>query len=259
MKNTLIADPNTNGLSLDDILNEMKQLIDGSFARRDVHEAIMKAHPGSNFTSMPGHKSRSPIGKYASLRFLTPEEMRESALILLCCATHVEGDMIRSMFKKHHNIDMTDCDVRQHSVAFTPNFDRIIAIGEASDRGAFPMYGMTKCLVEKLPGLKMAVKTGSCAAAMDMGTIVVSARDQDGLVCRDPCAEDDWKVAPGFPSEALIQASHQCQKEGLVTRRSPVETGVKYITKPSALPYEWEFGAFLSALRRTKSVRCQWC
>ena len=46
------------------------------------------------------------------------------------------------------------------------------------------MYGMTKCIVEKLPGLRMTFKTGTCAAAMDMGTIVVSARDQDGLVWR---------------------------------------------------------------------------
>ena len=255
MKNTLIAEPNTNGLSLDDILQEMKQFIDERLVRSDVHEAIMQAHPGSNFISAPGHKLRSPIGRYASLRFLTPEEMMESATILLCCATRFEGDMIRSMFKKHHNIDMTDCDVRQHTMAFTPNFNRIVAIGEASDRGHDPMYGMTKSLVNKLPGLNMAFKTGSCAAAMDMGTIVVSARGQDGLVCRDPCAEEDWKVAPGFPSEAMIQASHQCQKEGLVTRRSPVQTGAKYITEPAAFPYEWEFGAFLSALSRSGFIR----
>ena len=88
----------------------------------------------------------------------------------------------------------------------------------------------------------MAFKTGSCAAAMDMGTIVVSTNDQDGLVCRDPCAEEDWKVAPRFPSETLIQASHRCGQEGLVARRSPFETGAKFITEPSALPYEWEFG-----------------
>ena len=108
-------------------------------------------------------------------------------MILLYCVTSFEGDMIRSMFKIHHNIDMTDGDVRQLTVAFTSNFNRILAIREASDRGAFPMYGMTKSLVDKLPGLKMAFKTGSCAAAMDMGTIVVSAKGkgQGGLVCQN--------------------------------------------------------------------------
>ena len=37
---------------------------------------------------------------------------------------------------------MTDCDVRQLTVAVTPNFNRIVAIGEASSRGAFAMYDL---------------------------------------------------------------------------------------------------------------------
>ena len=59
VKNTLIVDPNTNGLSLDDILGEIKQEIDGRSIRSDVHEAIMQAHPGSNFTTAAGHKSQT--------------------------------------------------------------------------------------------------------------------------------------------------------------------------------------------------------
>ncbi len=88
-----------------------------------------------------------------------------------------------------------------------------------------------------------------------MGTIVVSARHLDGLVCRDPCGERDWKVARGFSFETLMQASHRCGQEGLETMRSPVKTGAKCIPNPSALPYEWDFGALLAALTRSGFIR----
>ncbi|TRY77794.1 hypothetical protein TCAL_16675 [Tigriopus californicus] len=96
-----------------------------------------------------------------------------------------------------------------------------------------------------------AYKTGSCAACLDMGTIVIAMNSSDGVVCEDPCSETDWSIGPGFPSQSIIQASHQAAQTGLVIHRSQVSTGARFITAPSQKPYEWEFGAFMQALARS--------
>ena len=88
-----------------------------------------------------------------------------------------------------------------------------------------------------------------------MGTIVVGARDVKGLVCRDPCSQQSWMAGPGLPSDSLTQASYQAAEAGLPVYRSAFQTGQQYMTDPTALPYEWEYGGFLTALNRSGFVQ----
>ena len=173
-----------------------------------------------------------------------------SASILICVATDLERTSLAKIIKMSEDLHVEDRDVKVIKIGFSLDFRHVIVLAQPSDRGMIPMYSMTKLLVGMLPNLKYAFKTGSCSACLDMGTIVIGTRDASGLVCKDPCSEQDWMVGPGLPSESLIQASFQAE-EGLKFHRSPVQTGPKYLTEPSALPFEWEYGGFLSGLSRT--------
>ena len=74
--------------------------IDGRrMTRLEVHEAITQVYPEVNFIGSPGNKLRSPRGRYAWLRFLTPEEMRKSATILYV-VPHVSSGTIFVPYSK---------------------------------------------------------------------------------------------------------------------------------------------------------------
>ncbi len=167
------------------------------------------------------------------LRWLNSEEKKAAASVLLCVATHFEDINLSRLIKIPEDVNVQDRDVRMVKIGCSPNWRQIIVLGETSDRGMFPMYTMAKLLVSMFPKLKYAFKTGSCAASLDMGTIVVGTRDASDLVCKDPCSERNWMVGPGLPSLSLIQASHQAALTGLKVHRSAVETGSKYNTEPT--------------------------
>jgi hypothetical protein len=228
--------------------------IDQNAARREVHDWIMQAHPRCNFKTTSGHKNLSPIGHY-SLRRINIEERKAAASVLLCMATDLEMARLSSLIKLPEDLDVPDFDVKVVRMGFSSDFGHAVVLAQPTDRGMLPMYSMTKFLVGVFPNLKYAFKTGSCSAILDMGTIVVGARDLSGLVCRDPCSEQNWMAGPGLPSDSLIQASHQAAETGLPVYRSAVQTGQQYMIEPTALPYEWEYGGFLAALHRSGFVQ----
>ena len=187
---------------------------------------------------------------YRLSKMSTADKMA-SASILICVATDLEQTSLAKIIKMPEDLHVQDRDVKVVKIGFSSDFRHVIVLAQPSDRGMIPMYSMTKLLLGMLPNLKYAFKTGSCSACLDMGTIVIGTRDASGLVCKDPCSEQNWMVGPGLPSESLIQASFKAENESLKFHRSPVQTGPKYLTEPSALPYEWEFGGFLSGLSRS--------
>ena len=188
--------------------------IDQNPTRSEVHDCIMQSHPLCNFMTTSGHKDRSPIGHY-NLRWINREEKKAAASILLCMATDFEMASLSTLIKMPEDLDVTDNDVKVVKIGFSSDFRHVVVLAQPSDRGMLPMYSMSKLLVGMLPNLSYAFKTGSCAACLDMGTIVVGIRDRSGLVCRDPCSEQDWMAGPGLPSDALIQASHQAASTGM--------------------------------------------
>ena len=181
-------------------------------------------------------------------------ELKAAASVLLCIATDFEFESLSGLISLPEDIDVPDFDVKVVRIGFSEDFGRVIVLAK-SDRGMLPMYAMAKFLVRMLPNLKFAFKTGSCSATLDMGLIVVGSRDVSGLVCRDPCSPQDWMDGPGLPSDSLIQASYQAVHEGLQVYRSAFQTGQQYMTEPTALPYEWEYGGFLAALHRSGFVQ----
>ena len=122
-----------------------------------------------------------------------------SASILICVATDLEQTSLAKIIKMPEDLHVQDRDVKVVKIGFSVDFRHIIVLAQPSDRGMIPMYSMTKLLLGMLPNLKYAFKTGSCSACLDMGTIVIGTRDASGLVCKDPCSEQDWMVAPGLP------------------------------------------------------------
>ena len=48
------------------------------------------------------------------------------------------------------DLDLRDFDVKSATIGFPPDFSRIVVLGEPCDRGGYPMYGMTKLLVDIL-------------------------------------------------------------------------------------------------------------
>ena len=182
-------------------------------------------------------------------------ERKAAASVLLCMATDLEMTSLSSLMKLPEDLDVPDFDVKVVRMGFSSDFGHVVVLAQCTDRGMLPMYGMAKFLVGVLPNLKYAFKTGSCSAVLDMGTVVVGVKDVSGLVCRDPCSQQNWMAGPGLPSDSLIQASHQAAKAGLPVYRSAFQTGQQYMTEPTALPYEWEYGGLLAALHRSGFVQ----
>ena len=50
-------------------------------------------------------------------------------------------------------------------------------------------------------------------------------------------------------------ASYQAAEAGLPVYRSAFQTGQQYMTEPTALPYEWEYGGLLTVLQRSGFVQ----
>ena len=61
-----------------------------------------------------------------------------------------------NIVKMAEKVEVNDVDVKCISVGFSPNFAKIIAVGQPSDRGSIPMYEATKLILGMLPNLKMA-------------------------------------------------------------------------------------------------------
>ncbi len=255
IRNTLVVDPHTDErLTLDDIMVKMKEEIGQvQYKVVEVHKAILDAHPEADFRIQGGHKQDCPKGNY-KLRWLTVMEKKERMSVLLCVSTSVEGDHLRGLLKMSDDMDIGDCDTSRVDIGFTANFSQVVAIGEASRWGGSVMYGMTKALVDIFPNLEKAYQTGPCDAPLNMGTIVVADQNIHGLVCMDTREESDWTVSPGFPSEALAQASHRAAQGGIPVCRSPMASGGRKMTEPLELPYSTVSGGFLCALHRTGFV-----
>ncbi len=236
-------------LPLSDIMRVVIQELDETPTRREVHDRIMQSFPDCDFKKTSDHKDHSPAGNY-KLCWIDSEEKKAAASVLLCVGTAFEGATLASLVKMAEDLDLRDFDMKSATIGFSPDFSTIIVLGEPSDRGGYPMYGMTKTLVGILPNLKTgscaarlnmgtiviatsdaegvvcdtgrcypmygmtktlvgilpnlkkAYKTGSCAARLDMGTVVVATNNPDGVVCDDPCSGTDWHVEPGFPKQS---------------------------------------------------------
>ena len=236
IKLTMVVDI-TSSLSLDEIMKRMSVEIGQKPSRRQVHDSIIQLYPSCDFKKTSGHKKHSPIRHY-KLRWLNIEEKKAAASILLCMGTDFEMASLSGLIKMPEDLDIQDYDVKMVKLGFSLQFRQIIVLAKPSDRGMSPMYSLLKLLLGMLSNLNYVFKTGSCLACLDMGTIVIGTRDISGLVCKDPCSEKDWMVGPGLPSEALTQASYQAANTGLKVYRSAVQTGSKYTTEPTALPYD---------------------
>ncbi len=94
--------------------------------------------------------------------------------------------MLSRLVKMLESLNLQDPDIKVARIGFSPDFTRIIVIGEPLGRGGCPMYWMTKLLVGILPNLEHAYKSGSCATCLDMGIIVFATNNSDGVVCEDP-------------------------------------------------------------------------
>ena len=180
-----------------------------------------------------------------------------AAISRLQAATDLEMTSLSGLIKLPEDLDVSDFDVKVVRMGFSCDFGHVVVLAQSTDRGMLPMYSMAKFLVGVLPNLKYAFKTGSCSAILDMGTVVVGTRDVSGLVCRDPCSQQNWMAGPGLPSDSLIRASHQAAEAGLPVYRSAFQTGQQYMTEPTALPYECEYGGFLAALHRSGFVQAR--
>ena len=211
IENTLVFDDSC-FLTLKEIMNVMEEELEleKKIKANVIHDKIINIFQDSVWKKMSGHKECSPVTKY-SLRFKNLAEKTIGASILICVATDLEKKSMDSIVKMAERVEAKDVDLKNLSVGFSPNFAKIIAVGQPNDRGSIPMYGATKFILGLLPNLKMAFKSGSCSACLNMGYIVVGSRDLSGLDCRDPCSQTDWMVLPGLPSDSLIQASYEAQ------------------------------------------------
>ena len=89
---------------------------------------------------------------------------------------------LSGLIKLPEELHVPDFAVKVVRMGFSPDFGHVVVLAQPTDRGMIPMYAMAKLLVGVLPNLKYAFKTGSCSAILNMGTIVIGARDVSGLI-----------------------------------------------------------------------------
>ena len=124
-----------------------------------IHDKIAQTFQDV-WTKMAGHKDYSPVAKY-SLRFKNVAEKTIGASILICVATDLENKSMENIIKMAEKVDVKDVDIKSISVGFSPNFAKMIALCQPSDRGSIPMYGATKLSLGMLPNLTMAFKSAT--------------------------------------------------------------------------------------------------
>jgi hypothetical protein len=207
---------------------------------------VVDSHPNAGIIRLTGDNPNAPLVAFTGLRIATATDVAKEVTVLLCVATAFEGQEIRAILLFPQSLMVEDVDIERVDVGFSHSLRTTIAVAEPTRSGSFPMYGLSKTIVPLLPGLTLAFKTGSCAAALDMGTICVTAIGEEDVVCYDSHSAHDWKAGAGFPSQKLTMGSYAA--EGIRVHRAPVSCVPARAEKDIGFPVEWEFSGFMKGI-----------
>ncbi len=102
--------------------------------------------------------------------------MKVNVDILVVAVSEWEGHPVCSTLKMREALEVEEVDILRAEFGLTPDFKKVILVGEALGLGPMPMYLMTKSLLlMAVPNVTKAFKSSISAACMGMGTIILPA------------------------------------------------------------------------------------
>ena len=129
-----------------------------------------------------GGKLFNSSGRMEGVHMVSIEEMMEEATVLIECATRIEWSSHLPLLEFKRNLNIEDTDILESLVGFDQSFTFAIAICVSTFSGSFPCYGMSKIMLQNLPNIEKAYKSGGVIGHADMGVVVVSGMSKRSLI-----------------------------------------------------------------------------
>jgi len=125
------------------------------------------------------HPSFSRV-RIDGLHLATSSDLLARCDVVMLTATDIEKATVSQTLEQPENVEVASYVLKEVVVGFRG--DTIIGIGLAKEKRAFCAYGATIELLTMAPKAKAIFKVGGATARLQVGTIAILARGDDGIV-----------------------------------------------------------------------------